>query len=78
MPIFFSSQGVEQVVYEESVVEVSNPNAVEGEEGKQQYAILLLPSTAASGDEPEAALSMLQLQSGNTISTNTGGEYTIQ
>lgn len=75
---FRNQDEMQQVIYEESVVEVGNPRGEDGD-GKKQYAIVLLPSTAASGDEPEAALSMLQLQSGNTITMGESGvEYIVQ
>ena len=63
------------MIYEESVVEVAAPEGRGGPE--TQYAIVLLPSSAACGDEPEAALSMLQLQSGNTITLGDQGEQII-
>lgn len=44
-------------------------NLVEMEEGGEEYAVVMLPSESSPGDEPEeAALSMLQLQSGSSSS----------
>ena len=60
------STGGEQIVYQDAdgtvhtaVLEVTPP----GGNGQEQYAILVLPDGDMGGAEPEAALSMLQLQS---------------
>ena len=59
--------GHQQVVYDDiqALVEVGTPGDGGGGDA-QQYAVVMLPSS--SGDEPEAALSMLQLQSGQSHS----------